>query len=89
MEGLAKRNDLDTVQKSVVTVSHLIRAVEFHQANYRQLHDRHLTTVKTTNQRVRVWSLIECVLILIIGLVQVMIIKRTLSKPRGHHSLMV
>ncbi|KAA8498968.1 Transmembrane emp24 domain-containing protein 7 [Porphyridium purpureum] len=86
LQALAKRDNLDAVEKAVVSVSHLVRMVEFHQANYRQLHDRHLSTVVSTNQRVRIWSLIECLSVVLVAALQVYFIKRAvpLQAARGH-----
>mmetsp|Transcript_12481 Transcript_12481/g.27235 ORF Transcript_12481/g.27235 Transcript_12481/m.27235 type:complete len:135 (+) Transcript_12481:382-786(+) len=83
LESLATKSNLDSVEQSIVSISHMVRMVEFHQANYRQLHERHLTTVAATNFQVRMWSMLECLSVFIVAALQVFFIKRTFpSHPR-------
>ncbi|OSX72808.1 hypothetical protein BU14_0403s0011 [Porphyra umbilicalis] len=81
LTGLAKKEHMDSVEQTLITIAHSARMIAFHQEEYRQLHDRHLVTVTSTNRRVKWWSLIECLAVLAVSGMQVAFIKRLFNKP--------
>lgn len=81
LTGLAKKEHMDSVEQTLITIAHSARMIAFHQEEYRQLHDRHLVTVTSTNRRVKWWSLIECLAVLAVSGLQVAFIKRLFNKP--------
>mmetsp|Transcript_3354 Transcript_3354/g.9236 ORF Transcript_3354/g.9236 Transcript_3354/m.9236 type:complete len:211 (+) Transcript_3354:1367-1999(+) len=83
LQSLATKSNLDAVEQSIVSIAHMVRLVEFHQANYRQLHEQHLTTVAATNVQVRVWSMLECLSVFVVAGLQVLFIKRTFPATRA------
>lgn len=42
LSQLAKKESMDTVERWIVSISHTVRMIDFHQQEYRMLHDRHL-----------------------------------------------
>lgn len=39
---LAKKESMDNVERWIVSISHTVRMIDFHQQEYRMLHERHL-----------------------------------------------
>lgn len=39
---LAKKESMDNVDRWIVSISHTVRMIDFHQQEYRNLHERHL-----------------------------------------------
>lgn len=39
---LAKKESMDNVERWIVSISHTVRMIDFHQQEYRNLHERHL-----------------------------------------------
>lgn len=77
---LAKKESMDNVERWIVSISHTVRMIDFHQQEYRMLHERHLNAVTATNRRVKWWSFLECVAVMIVSAVQVMFIKRMFNR---------
>lgn len=44
LTGLAKKEHMDSVEQTLITIAHSARMIAFHQEEYRQLHDRHLVS---------------------------------------------
>lgn len=42
LSQLAKKESMDTVERWIISISHTVRMIDFHQQEYRMLHDRHL-----------------------------------------------
>jgi p24 family protein beta-1 len=77
---LAKKESMDNVERWIVSISHTVRMIDFHQQEYRMLHERHLNTVTTTNRRVKWWSFLECIAVMAVSMLQVFFVKRLFSK---------
>ncbi|PXF49435.1 Transmembrane emp24 domain-containing protein A [Gracilariopsis chorda] len=77
---LAKKESMDNVERWIVSITHTVRMIDFHQQEYRMLHERHLKTVTSTNRRVKWWSFLECVAVMAVSGIQVMFIKRMFNK---------
>ncbi|CAN8076871.1 unnamed protein product [Agarophyton chilense] len=77
---LAKKESMDNVERWIVSITHTVRMIDFHQQEYRMLHERHLKTVTSTNRRVKWWSFLECLAVMGVSGVQVMFIKRMFNK---------
>lgn len=41
---LAKKESMDNVERWIVSISHTVRMIDFHQKEYRMLHERHLNS---------------------------------------------
>lgn len=39
---LAKKESMDNVERWIVSITHTVRMIDFHQQEYRMLHERHL-----------------------------------------------
>lgn len=39
---LAKKESMDNVERWINSISHTVRMIDFHQQEYRMLHDRHM-----------------------------------------------
>jgi p24 family protein beta-1 len=77
---LAKKESMDNVERWIVSISHTVRMIDFHQQEYRMLHERHLNTVTATNRRVKWWSFLECIAVMAVSALQVFFVKRLFSK---------
>lgn len=42
---LAKKEGMDNVERWIVSISHTVRMIDFHQQEYRVLHERHLQSM--------------------------------------------
>lgn len=80
LSKLAKKEAMDNVERWIVSISHTVRMIDFHQQEYRMLHERHLNTVTATNRRVKWWSFLECVSVMAVSGMQVFFIKRIFAK---------
>lgn len=44
ISALAKKESMDNVERWIVSISHTVRMIDFHQQEYRLLHERHLNS---------------------------------------------
>lgn len=58
LTGLAKKEHMDSVEQTLITIAHSARMIAFHQEEYRQLHDRHLVSAFLSGGR---WACIAVV----------------------------
>lgn len=58
LTGLAKKEHMDSVEQTLITIAHSARMIAFHQEEYRQLHDRHLVSTFLSGGR---WGCIAVV----------------------------
>lgn len=58
LTGLAKKEHMDSVEQTLITIAHSARMIAFHQEEYRQLHDRHLVSTFLSGGR---WACIAVV----------------------------
>lgn len=42
LSQLAKKESMDNVERWIISISHTVRMIDFHQQEYRMLHDRHM-----------------------------------------------
>lgn len=42
LSQLAKKESIDNVERWIISISHTVRMIDFHQQEYRMLHDRHM-----------------------------------------------
>lgn len=42
---LAKKESMDNVERWIISISHTVRMIDFHQQEYRMLHDRHMKSM--------------------------------------------
>lgn len=42
---LAKKESMENVERWIVSISHTVRMIDFHQQEYRMLHDRHMESM--------------------------------------------
>lgn len=81
LSKLAKKESMDNVERWIVSISHTVKMIDFHQQQYKMLHERHLQVVNSTNKKVKLWSFIECLAVMGVSGLQVMFIKRMFNKP--------
>lgn len=80
LSQLAKKESMDNVERWIISISHTVRMIDFHQQEYRMLHDRHMRTITATNRRVKWWSFLECLAVVAVSTTQVLFIKRMFNK---------
>lgn len=44
LSSLARKESMDNVERWIVSISHTVRMIDFHQQEYRMLHERHLNS---------------------------------------------
>lgn len=49
LSKLAKKESMDNVQRWIVSISHTVKMIDFHQQEYKLLHERHLTGTSSTH----------------------------------------
>lgn len=81
LSKLAKKESMDNVERWIVSISHTVKMIDFHQQQYKILHERHLNAVTNTNKKVKMWSFIECLAVMGVSGLQVLFIKRMFNKP--------
>jgi len=81
LSKLAKKESMDNVERWIVSISHTVKMIDFHQQQYKILHERHLNAVTSTNKKVKMWSFIECLAVMGVSGLQVLFIKRMFNKP--------
>ena len=47
LSKLAKKESMDNVERWIVSISHTVRMIDFHQQEYRLLHERHFNSKYT------------------------------------------
>ena len=83
IEGLhpsaASAEHLDPIERKSIDVSTLVDGLMVGQKEIRRIEHDHRNTVEDTNDRVLLWSVIETVALIFMGLVQVFFMKRFLE----------
>jgi p24 family protein beta-1 len=44
LNKLAKKESMENIERWILSISHTVRMIDFHQQEYRMLHDRHLNS---------------------------------------------
>lgn len=83
LSKLAKKESMDNVERWIVSIAHTVKMIDFHQQEYRMLHERHLKTVQGINKKVKMWSFLEILGVLMMSGAQVMFVKRMFNKHSG------
>lgn len=83
LSKLAKKESMDNVERWIVSISHTVKMIDFHQQEYRMLHERHLKTVSNINKKVKLWSLLEIIGVMVMSGAQVLFVKRMFGRHSG------
>ena len=59
---IAKKESMDNVERWIVSISHTVRMIDFHQQEYRMLHERHLQSTSTTFCRHQLRPIVSAIL---------------------------
>ena len=77
--AVAKPQDLDPVERSIMQLSQQLDKVVADQAEMRRSEHDHRNTIEDVNERMLLWSVFECVALLVAGGFQLFFLKRFLE----------
>ncbi len=56
LSKLAKKESMDNVQRWITSIAHTVKMIDFHQQEYKLLHERHLSGKLSSDERERSYT---------------------------------